>query len=110
MAYSHATAFLTLGHVYVYRSFRLQSTRPLKELLMTTDGCDRRSAGIGNIAYIKDLQTERIVTTTMRCSKFGYAHHSSSPFGWVRIFHFSKFYIDLFNLFLLPLLAYFDDD
>ncbi|CAB4035578.1 Hypothetical predicted protein, partial [Paramuricea clavata] len=63
-------------------SFRLQSKRPLKNLMMTTAGCDQRSAGIGNIAYVKDLQTEKIVTTKLRCSKFGFAHHHLLKFGW----------------------------
>jgi hypothetical protein len=68
---------------FPYRSFRLQSKRPLKNLMMTTAGCDQRSAGIGNIAYVKDLQTEKIVTTKLRCSKFGFAHHHLLKFGWV---------------------------
>ncbi|CAB4013001.1 Hypothetical predicted protein [Paramuricea clavata] len=63
-------------------SFRLQSQRPLKNLMTTADGCDQRSAGIGNIAYVKDLQTEKIVSTKLRCSKFGFAHHIVLKFGW----------------------------
>ena len=51
--------------------------------MVTTDGCNHRSAGIGNIAYVKDLQTDRIVTTNLRCSKFGVAYRSSSYYGWV---------------------------
>jgi hypothetical protein len=69
--------------MHLYRSFRLQSRRPLKDLMVTTDGCNQRSAGIGNIAYVKDLQTDRIVTTKLRCSKFGIAYRSSSYYGWV---------------------------
>ena len=65
------------------RSYRLQSKRPLKQLMMNTDGCDRRSAGIGNIAYVKNLLTKSIATTTLRCSKFGYAYHHLVKFGWV---------------------------
>ena len=68
---------------YRNRSFRLQSRRPLKKLMVTTDGCNQRSAGIGNIAYVKDLQTDRIVTTSLRCSKFGIAYRRSSYYGWV---------------------------
>mgnify|MGYP002804350115 CR=1 FL=1 len=63
-------------------SFRLQSRRPLKKLMVTTDGCNQRSAGIGNISYVKDLQTYRVVTTNLRCSKFGIAYSSSSYYGW----------------------------
>ena len=48
--------------------------------MMVTAGCNQRSAGIGDIAYVKDLLTEKIVTTKLRCSKFGLA-----TFGWVRI-------------------------
>ncbi len=66
-----------------YRLFRLKSKRRLKNLMMTTAGCDQRSAGIGNIAYVKDLQTEKIVSTKLRCSKFGFAHHQLLKFGWV---------------------------
>ena len=51
--------------------------------MIATDGCDQRSAGIGNIAYVKDLMTEKIVTTNLRCSKFGFAHNASLGFGWV---------------------------
>ena len=54
--------------------------------MTTADGCDQRSAGIGNIAYVKDLQTEKIVTTKLRCSKFGFAHHIVLKFGWVSIY------------------------
>ena len=52
--------------------------------MMNTAGCDQRSAGIGDIAYVKDLLTENIVTTiTLRCSKFGYGYHPLVRFGWV---------------------------
>ncbi|CAB4004935.1 Hypothetical predicted protein [Paramuricea clavata] len=63
-------------------SYRLQSKRPLKNLMMNTGGCDQRSAGIGDIAYVKDLLTEKIVTTRLRCSKFGFAYHPLVKFGW----------------------------
>ena len=36
--------------------------------MMNTDGCDERSAGIGDIAYVKDLLTEGIVTTDAQSS------------------------------------------
>ena len=52
--------------------------------MMNTAGCNQRSAGIGDIAYVKDLLTEKIITTKLRCSKFGVAHHRLARFGWVR--------------------------
>ena len=52
--------------------------------MMNTAGCNQRSAGIGDIAYVKDLLTEKIVTTKLQCSKFGLAHHRLAKFGWVR--------------------------
>ena len=66
------------------RFFRLQSRRPLKKLMTNTAGCDQRSAGIGDIAYVKDLLTGKIVTVMLRCSKFGVAYHRLSGLGWVR--------------------------
>ena len=69
---------------WLCRAYRLKSRRALKNLMMITAGCDQRSAGIGNIAYVKDLMTERVVTTKLRCSKFGFAHHRFTKFGWVR--------------------------
>ena len=66
-----------------YRSYRLQSKRLLNNLMMNTGGCDLRSAGIGDIAYVKDLLTENIVTTNLKCSKFGFAYHPLVKFGWV---------------------------
>ncbi len=54
--------------------------------MMNTAGCDQRSAGIGDIAYVKDLLTENIVTTKLRCSKFGYAYHPLVRFGWVCVY------------------------
>ena len=53
--------------------------------MVNTAGCEHRAAGIGDIAYVKDLLTENIVTTKLRCSKFGFAHHPLVKFGWVWI-------------------------
>ena len=53
--------------------------------MMNTAGCEQRSAGIGDIAFVKDLLTENIVTTKLRCSKFGFAYHPLVKFGWVWI-------------------------
>ena len=55
--------------------------------MITDHGCDADSPGIGDIAYVKDFMTEKIVTTTFKCSVFGNA--KSDTFyksGWVRTF------------------------
>jgi hypothetical protein len=71
----------------MYRSFRLKNKRPLKNLLMLNKGgCGRLSPGIGDISYVKDLQTEEIVTTKFRCSQFSSYHSKSDGFGWVSFF------------------------
>ena len=68
----------------MYRSFRLKNQRPLKNLLMLNEGgCGRLSPGIGDISYVKDLQTEEIVTTKFRCSQFSSHHSKSDGYGWV---------------------------
>ena len=56
--------------------------------MITDHGCDTRSPGIGDIAYVKDLMTETIVTTTFKCSVFGVpkSHDSVLKSGWVRTF------------------------
>ena len=78
----------------LYRFFRLQNKRPLKNLLVVNEGgCGRLSPGIGDISYVKDLQTGKIVTTKFRCSHFGTYYPKSSKYGWVsisRLFYFSK--------------------
>ncbi|XP_028416631.1 uncharacterized protein LOC114540704 [Dendronephthya gigantea] len=64
-------------------SYRLNSKRPLKNLmLMAEKGCDANSPGIGDIAHVKDLMTEKIVTTNFRCAKFGVPYHAATKFGW----------------------------
>ncbi len=76
--------FKFLFKLSVYRSFRLQNKRLLKNLLMLNEGgCGRLSPGIGDIAYVKDLQTGKIVTTKFRCSQFTSYHSKSDGFGWV---------------------------
>ena len=76
---------------YLHRSYRLQKTRPLKNLLVVNEkGCGR-SPGIGDIAYVKDLLTEEIVSTTFRCSHFGRYHPKSSRYGWVRFRDFISY-------------------
>ncbi|CAB4037541.1 Hypothetical predicted protein, partial [Paramuricea clavata] len=53
-----------------------------KLMLIGEKGCDENSPGIGDIAYVKDLKTEKIVTRNFRCSKFGIAYHVGTNFGW----------------------------
>ena len=65
------------------RSFRLQVERALKNLMIIDHGCAPATPGIGNIAYVKNLQTENIVTTNFRCSVFGSYYDSTTGFGWV---------------------------
>ena len=69
--------------IFLFRSFRLKSERPLKNLMISDHGCSPTTPGIGNIAYVKDLQTEKIVTTNFRCSAFGGYHAVTSSSGWV---------------------------
>ena len=64
----------------------MQSKRPLEELMIDKQGCtcNPDQPGIGNIAYLKDIQTDTIVTTRYRCSVFGkFQHDPSTGFGWV---------------------------
>ncbi|XP_028391389.1 uncharacterized protein LOC114516186 [Dendronephthya gigantea] len=64
-------------------SYRLQSIRPLKNIMIVNQGgCDATSPGIGDIAYVKDLRTEKIVTTKFRCSQFGTYRHFFLKSGW----------------------------
>jgi hypothetical protein len=63
----------------------MKSERPLKELMVDDQGCTKQKPGIGNIAYVKDIRTEKIVTTGFRCSIFGGFYHSTPGFGWVSI-------------------------
>lgn len=65
------------------RSYRLKSKRPLKQLMQKSDDCGWSSAGISDVAYVKDLQTDTIVSHNFSCSKFGYGHFPATGFGWV---------------------------
>ncbi|XP_046848421.1 uncharacterized protein LOC124441980 isoform X2 [Xenia sp. Carnegie-2017] len=51
--------------------YRLNGTRKLENLMITDQGCDTLSPGIGGIAYVKDLIANKIVTTSFKCSVFG---------------------------------------
>ncbi|CAB4020794.1 Hypothetical predicted protein, partial [Paramuricea clavata] len=62
---------------------RLNNSRPLKELMVLgKGGCDSSSPGIGDVAFVKNLMTEHVVTRSFRCSKFGLAHSPESMIGW----------------------------
>ena len=65
------------------RSFRFNSERPLKNLMIEDQGCTAYKPGIGNIAYVKDLETGTIATTGFRCSVFGGYQFHYPGFGWV---------------------------
>ncbi|XP_028399998.1 uncharacterized protein LOC114523319 [Dendronephthya gigantea] len=69
-------------------SYRLRNTRPLKNIMIINQGgCGASSPGIGDIDYVKDLRTEKIVTTKFRCSQFGLNVHYriSLTIGWAMI-------------------------
>ena len=65
------------------RSFRMNSERPLNNLMVDDKGCSADKPGIGDIAYVKDIETETIVTTGYRCSVFGKYRYPVPGFGWV---------------------------
>ena len=50
--------------------------------MITDRGCSVLEPGIGDIAYVKDLLTETIASTTFECSVFG-GLQSSGQLGWV---------------------------
>ena len=49
--------------------------------MITNSGCSVLEPGIGDIACVKDLQTDTIVSTTFECSIFG-GVQSSEEIGW----------------------------
>jgi hypothetical protein len=55
--------------------------------MLNEGGCGRLWPGIGNISYVKDLQTEEIVTTKFRCSQFSSHHSKSDGFVPVKVSH-----------------------
>ena len=52
-------------------------------MILGRGGCDSSSPGIGDVAFVKDLMTEKVITHYFRCSKFGVAHSPKSMIGWV---------------------------
>ena len=62
----------------------MRNPRALKNLMVINKGgCGKYSPGIGDVKFVKDLITDKIVTTNFRCSKFGVAHSKKAQFGWV---------------------------
>ncbi|XP_046843366.1 uncharacterized protein LOC124437432 isoform X2 [Xenia sp. Carnegie-2017] len=62
--------------------YRLRQTRKLKNLMITDRGCSHQMPGIGDIAYVKDLITEKITTRSFKCSVFGPNTGSHIKVGW----------------------------
>ncbi|XP_028391550.1 uncharacterized protein LOC114516313 isoform X2 [Dendronephthya gigantea] len=72
-----------LAKANAHWSYRLRNIRPLKNIMIVNHGgCGATSPGIGDIAYVKDLRTEKIVATKFRCSRFGMHQHSFLKIGW----------------------------
>ena len=64
------------------RLYRLNPKRELGNLFgLGKGGCTDVHSGIGNVAYVKDILTDTIVTSKFKCSKFG--PHVNAAFGWV---------------------------
>ena len=61
----------------------MNGTRKLENLMITDQGCDTLSPGIGGIAYVKDLIANKIVTTSSKCSVFGQNTAAKEKIGWV---------------------------
>jgi hypothetical protein len=60
--------------------------RPFGQLLLhDSGGCTKNNPGIGDIKFVKDLQTGKVVNTNFRCSIF--SGHLSKLIGWVRLKH-----------------------
>lgn len=74
-------------YFYICRSFRLANKRRFGELLLRgRGGCTEHNPGIGDIEFVKDLQSGKIVNDNFRCSLFG--GHVSPLIGWVGLMHF----------------------
>ena len=52
--------------------------------MITDRGCSDQMPGIGDIAYVKDLITEKITTRSFKCSVFGPNIGSHFKVGWVK--------------------------
>ena len=78
--------FLT-GQLFCYycRFYRLNTKRQLGDIFINdvSTGCSLSTPGIGGIKYIKDVQSDSITTTNLKCSIFG--PHTHNSLGWVNI-------------------------
>ncbi len=62
--------------------YRFNSPRKLSKLLVKGEGgCSKLHPGIGDVAYVKDLRNNQIVSKTFQCSRFG--SHIVNGLGWV---------------------------
>lgn len=62
--------------------YRFNSARPLSSLLIKgMGGCSNHYPGIGDVAFVKDLLNNQIVSTKFQCSRFG--SHTVHGLGWV---------------------------
>ena len=71
-------------HKYIFfpRYYRFQSPRKLSSLLLRNKGqCSHNHPGIGNVAFVKDLMRNKVVTNNFKCSRFG--AHFFKGLGWV---------------------------
>ncbi|XP_028406473.1 uncharacterized protein LOC114528962 [Dendronephthya gigantea] len=66
-------------------AYRFKTPRKLKNLMINKKGCSSHSPGIGNVKYVKNLESGHIVTTQFRCSKFGIGYHPYTNIGWTMI-------------------------
>ena len=86
---SQQNKYTYLSHVYftyLYRLYRLKQRRQLGNLFTNdkTSGCTVSHPGIGDVMYVKDVLTESIATSSLKCSIFG--PHTHPNLGWVNIF------------------------
>jgi hypothetical protein len=51
--------------------------------MLKSNECGWSDAGIADIAYVKDLQTDTIVSQNFSCSKFGFGYPPVTGYGWV---------------------------
>ncbi|XP_028393389.1 uncharacterized protein LOC114517771 [Dendronephthya gigantea] len=65
--------------------YRLNQKRQLGNILINdvSTGCSMNNPGIGDIKYVKDVQSGSIITTNFKCSIFG--PHTHSNLGWGRM-------------------------
>jgi hypothetical protein len=68
-------------NAFYSRFYRLNSQREFGDIFSVNKGCSDLQAGIGNIAFVKDLLTQSVLTNNFKCSKFG--PHTHDMLGWV---------------------------